>query len=531
MSNSPRPYQSRLFNFLNRQSIQWRDRLGETLRQIKVAAEWGVQAIVHPLYWLLHPQEWLGPKLSGGSSTSSLGPSQDYLSDPPVDQPLTQVLGAIQPWFELDGGEAMPLPPTPQREIRLPGSFFTALREQLKQGHSPQALPSAPATATLALPPSPLAQLGQHFKQTFSSQPDLIIQGLACQCGDAKSSRQLVLITSNNEILDILSEEQKKELETVIRLELANFHYQRRIQWALTQQSLGIIPLISPETRDVVAPLKWVWQGLQFWESRRWPTVLPSANVSALTITAPSAIKATKPQSKSVPDLIPSLQAELIQRLQSAGGQLQNQWHHLSQQAQEIIGTSSHLSVHEPDPFQIQVIIQAAIAYFFGTGQQVSFAGETATSLTGQDEDPWLSWDDLFLESNPTSLIAAGAGSLTKTSTVQITTPSNKAPVLTISNLDFSEDLPDLWQDETPQSPRLPAQRQGMVWNNPWATELETAFDWIETDARPAGYQYHFLELILAGLDRLVLWLEENLRRLIQWCRQTLWPNLKKLTH
>jgi hypothetical protein len=53
-SSSPRPYKSRLFNLINRQSMQWRDRLGQAVRHLKVAAEWSVQALVFPLFLLLN---------------------------------------------------------------------------------------------------------------------------------------------------------------------------------------------------------------------------------------------------------------------------------------------------------------------------------------------------------------------------------------------------------------------------------------------------------------------------------------------
>ena len=66
MSSSRGPYKSRLFTNLNRQSQRLRDRLGETVRHLRVAAEWGVQALIYPFYWLLHPEKWLGPVLGSG---------------------------------------------------------------------------------------------------------------------------------------------------------------------------------------------------------------------------------------------------------------------------------------------------------------------------------------------------------------------------------------------------------------------------------------------------------------------------------
>ena len=99
MSISSRPYKSRLFNFVNRRSLQFRDRIGETLRHLKVAAEWGAQLLISPLHWIFQSRSWTGEVLGTASSNKALPPAEIYLSDPPVDQPLEKILTAIDPWF------------------------------------------------------------------------------------------------------------------------------------------------------------------------------------------------------------------------------------------------------------------------------------------------------------------------------------------------------------------------------------------------------------------------------------------------
>lgn len=89
--------------------------------------------------------------------------------------------------------------------------------------------------------------------------------------------------------------------------------------------------------------------------------------------------------------------------------------------------------------------------------------------------------------------------------------------------------LPDLWAEAVPAPTALPGPSAVLAWNNPWQTELETAFDWIETEARPAGYQRHLLEYLLAGLDQLVFWLEVTTQRLGEWLQARFWPWLKAL--
>ncbi|WP_138073166.1 hypothetical protein [Picosynechococcus sp. PCC 11901] len=51
--SAPGPYQSKLFNFLNRQSIQWGSRLTQAARRLKITVEWGSQIALYPLYLLV----------------------------------------------------------------------------------------------------------------------------------------------------------------------------------------------------------------------------------------------------------------------------------------------------------------------------------------------------------------------------------------------------------------------------------------------------------------------------------------------
>ncbi|MFN5515384.1 MAG: hypothetical protein ACK5CA_11730, partial [Cyanobacteriota bacterium] len=268
MPSSPGPYQSRLFNFLNRQSLRLRDRLGETFRHLQSAAQLGAQALLYPLYWLLNPHRWTGPLLTPGYSEPQLPPQ----TGPSLsDQPLGQVLEQIRPWLDPDSPPhrsvisprplQRPLAPlrgsyslTPPRPVVIPGAVLA----QLRQRFTPPALTPAPA-----LPPRRWPFGGRD------SYPDLVICGVASRLLD----RQLVLTTDDNQTLDILSAEQSQTLAQTIRLGLADFYYQRRLAWALQQQSWGAIPLMNPETEELMPPLDWLWRGLHWWE--RCPLTLP----------------------------------------------------------------------------------------------------------------------------------------------------------------------------------------------------------------------------------------------------------------
>lgn len=69
------PYQSKLFNFLNRQSQQWRDRATMAARHLQVAAEWGVQILLYPIYLMVQAGRRTGQQLGLAASQSQLPPS------------------------------------------------------------------------------------------------------------------------------------------------------------------------------------------------------------------------------------------------------------------------------------------------------------------------------------------------------------------------------------------------------------------------------------------------------------------------
>jgi hypothetical protein len=73
-------YQSRLFNFLHRRSQKLSDRVGQTLRQVKVTASWSVQAIIYPVFVLIQKAvESSGKQFSGSE------PKNQSLLDGNVD--------------------------------------------------------------------------------------------------------------------------------------------------------------------------------------------------------------------------------------------------------------------------------------------------------------------------------------------------------------------------------------------------------------------------------------------------------------
>ncbi|TVQ64468.1 MAG: hypothetical protein EA366_01205 [Spirulina sp. DLM2.Bin59] len=201
------PYQSHLFNTINRQRIRWGDRLGRGLRSAQVAAVWGVQILLYPVYLLTQLGRDLALRLEA-AVTQNEPPSLD---PPDCDGPLRRILATIDDFIE-----------------------------HLPVAVTPHGLPSA---------------------ITAAREPHPTVRGIACDCG----SQSLVLTTEDNDSLAVLSPSQQHSLATHIRLELADYAYQnyrRKIQsyQYLIPARLGEDPQIWPLWRRFWQLMRWVQQ-------------------------------------------------------------------------------------------------------------------------------------------------------------------------------------------------------------------------------------------------------------------------------
>ncbi|MFH7025424.1 MAG: hypothetical protein ACHBN1_08455 [Heteroscytonema crispum UTEX LB 1556] len=164
-SASPGRYQSRLFNFVNQQSRRFKEKYSRSFRHLQVATKWSLQALFYPVYLLIQ------------KAVESVG-NQLQTAEPPSRVHLQ----GQDPDFQLE-------PPAPDIPIQ----------RVLK------AVENLPSASTLQL------NMG-------------VVQGIAAQL----ENRNLVLVSTKNEILDILTPQQQIKLEDRIISEVANYwHYLR----------------------------------------------------------------------------------------------------------------------------------------------------------------------------------------------------------------------------------------------------------------------------------------------------------------
>ena len=614
MSISSRPYKSRLFNFVNRRSLQFRDRVGETFRHLKVAAEWGAQLLISPLHWIFQPRNWTGEVLGTPPSHQALPPAESYLSEPPVDQPLEKILTAIEPWFELPDASVLtanlndvkPDHSPRKKEIVLSSQFFQQIQQQLESPTQPENLALPPAIAPQNPNPRPLGHLVSQIKNIFSPTKDLVIRGISCVI----ENRQLVLTTADNEILDVLSLEQQNLLRQSIRAEMADYWYERRLQWSISQKMLGFIPLVNEQTEKVLPPVQLLWQTLHWLESQSFRPKLPqltqSALVPATSLTTggnaliqklDQRVAALESQENKLgqqlfqqfnqglqivrhsavvesslektgqiiqkidfphqlqklndsPQLsqLKRLNAEFLERISGKLTQtnLGNAIAPLANPG-NALSTPNAIEPIPPDPFQIQVLIQAAIAYFFGQkSANAHLSGQNGKSLVSSTEsmdDPWLTWEDLFIDRSTEVNVVNSPETSPSLPLRGLPKRTALKPSQSSKNRKKSQKKSQITRSTTSKSSKLSLQTSTLVETSVSSqldtileeaietalmtttsqeTGLEAAPEWIETEAKVMGYHKHPLEQILEFLDIFVLWLEENLKKIWYWLRNRL---------
>jgi hypothetical protein len=225
---SSRPYQSQLFNFLNRQTQKFADRTATLLRHMKVTAIWGTQIVLYPVYAIFQTARLAGRQL-GQSVERSLIRLQlrQFQTETP------------------DRGEILLTSDLPIQKV------LTSVKRALLKGGD---LSSEPRNA--------LVWIGRIFLAPFKARSsDLVpanpynIQGIASLI----HTHSLVLVLEGNIIFDTLSDEQKRQIERRIVFELARYWRWRRKLY-LQPSALAL-----PADRETLIPPVRVFRQLMAW--------------------------------------------------------------------------------------------------------------------------------------------------------------------------------------------------------------------------------------------------------------------------
>jgi hypothetical protein len=409
----PGRYQSRLFNFLNRQSIKFTAQCDRAVRHLKVTAVWGAQIVLYPLYLVVQSSLSAGRQLSSTAQagfpqikalTQSQPKQETTLS---ADTPIQRVLGELNTLLESESAESL---------ASLPSFLSVTSTQELAK--TPE-IDKQPTTNDEQL-------TGAIAAKPLSDESGMI-QGVATQL----ETRTLVLVTVQNQILDILTPQQQQKLASRISWEVADLLR----QWRLAMASKSHTPqrLANLDQPRVFLPVRLFWNLMAWVQSS--PVAIAANVFQEATLVYHPAPQPSQPQhrrhkqrSASNPEVItphPALAfldrtvAELESHQLVPGSEvvvtlgdratsvLRERTQKLRQQLQTPFITprdsAESLEASQPNSFRIQALIYAAVDYFFGRRsstlpQTDSRAQLEAHQLSGHDSTSYL---PLVTGSNP----------------------------------------------------------------------------------------------------------------------------------
>jgi len=261
------PYQSRLLNFISKQSRQVADNCDRTWRQIKEATLTATQILLYPAYLLVQGSRMLGRQLRESSQKVDLPELEEFAGDENPDLP--------QNWYQGETSEESSIAEILHLAENLLNSSQTAKTLAsfpllINQGNTANNLHPAvnfiPETAKhqiTSVLEHPLAKTQLNTTSAIVSEPK--VQGIASFI----PARTLVLVGRENQILDILTPEQQEMLEGRITWEIANCGPGRR---EFAQKELKFnLGLESAAKKAQLPPVR------RFWELMAWVQTSPVA--------------------------------------------------------------------------------------------------------------------------------------------------------------------------------------------------------------------------------------------------------------
>lgn len=405
--SSTSPYKSKLFNFLNRQSIHWNSRLVQAARRLKISLEWGAQIAVYPLYLLVQ---------SGRVAARQLG----------------------------------------------------AVRSQRR-------------TEVLAIAP-PMA-VDEPIKQLTSTSPEAntqVLRGIACDM----ASQNIVFVDPHNQL--IAPQQSQTTLRKQISFHLSNFYYQQRQrqQAAIAPREPGILPPIQTHNPTLIAPMRWLLQGISWIEhspvaiaidlfgESRWHTALVPPEIYA-----PNLLPPLQPLLAPIDATVAALEINIIEPTRKQ-----------SNLFQRFLTTflTPPMPTHSTALDPAMDILPKAGLVMFELPEAIPLTDHTPSCLSPEP-----------ITHEPIVSLAAVPPIINLE-----TIPDGRSPLLPTENIIPATNHPNSG-DLTLIEPEPPN------------TEIEAQPIWIETPALIVGYEKHFLERLLKKIDQILAWIENTIAYLV----------------
>jgi|GEM_PF-2065755 len=445
-------YQSRLFSFFSQQSLRLKDKAGQAWRQVKLASVWGTQIALYPIYALFQTGRLLGRQMGQAAQQS-----------------------------------------------------FPRLRAFTQQILKP----SEQITEPLAFSDTPIQNLLAK-RQGEGLAP--LIQGFA----SLLTNRGLVLVTAENEILDVLTGKQQTQLQQQMTWEMAHYWRHRKIQPPQDQTHLQgwtqtFLPL-PKERANLLPPVR------AFRHLMAWIQLSPVA--IAINLFQESHLTVLPAAPNPSPEDLPLRSAQL------PGSKLNQLVHDLLGNPRGIYEAAPP---SEPSPLLTWVRHQAnGLAKFskslgslfqnfnivlYDPSPKSEPSGSPPVSQTVSQKvsqklphKPWLKIEDFF-----------GGKFLSATSSGQIVESGAKGIQISgeegaIAPFAFANEL--LIQSQSSSAIAQPVRAEGAIASR---HPQEIASTLLEAEVTEVSYETHPLEQLLKWLDLGMLWIEQKLEQVWKW--------------
>ncbi|MEH1779674.1 MAG: hypothetical protein V7K67_07665 [Nostoc sp.] len=546
-SGSSGRYQSRLFNFVHQQSRRVTQQWEHTYRHLQVATKWGMEVLLYPVYLLFQSSESSGKTLHTKEPQTRLK-LQPYDTDfqpetpPNADSPIQNVLEAV---YYLSSDEAASTPAKTSEAFK-PLAFLRIFRSKFLDNNSTN---NAHLSQLSNITENQAGSINPLHLENSLQRHLPIVRGIATNL----MNRNLVLVTADNEILDILTPQQQAKLEDRIINEVAKYWQSWRLIIAKkeTQQLLPQIDqLLAKLTDGNPAKIPVLVEGIPK-DLLNTDRLLAFLDIAFAKLES-NALVPVQERSQEIAQLAQTqLNIFLYGKEQLAG-------------RGEIAPNADGLETHTQN---LQALIEAALNYFFGVGNSKTLESTTSEErlpgklfssrlrkalskspqLDNQDltDDPWLTWNDLFGDTetvadksvtlsqrtNPALVPSLSVGHFPQKN-LTVKQPKfgsglvqRKQPTSNLaSRQKTSGKIASAKQTRTSISQTKSESRKGEMLKQQFhqSSQVEAQPDWIETKATLTGYEKHPLEQLLEWLDYVMLWLEERFVRIFQSLRQ-LW--------
>lgn len=492
MTNSR--YQSRLFNFFLSQSQRFGDSVGRTWRSCQVAANWSLEALVYPIFVLVQK----AVNLKSKQLKPQQAPQQQLKSDnsniisenstPECDTAIVHILETVR---------------------KLPSRHVNSLN---------------PVADKLDY-----AQYHQQLEIDDTVKAYLpLVRGIATHLGN----KHIVLVTADNKVLDILSLRQQQKLQDRIIAEVAEYWRCRHLS-SKQAQSKNLLPeielLLHKLTGGNTTPL--ALDAADHQDSTQLSTLSSTqaylSSLDALIARLESTISIVRRQAEQNPSI-------LIDENKTAP---------ISQYKSQ-----SHTQIHTTSLVtEIRTQLFVAINRFFDKSTTINQYWEVANKQgqlkasatlpklrqSTDDEDPWLTYDDLFGEElQAPSAAPKNQSSISKhyprlLNPYQAKQQRRKQKISQITSNGVEQHIPRV-SPLNKESTVSQDESNVLIFNKVDTVtvkhgdqdKIEDKPECIEIEATSVGYEKHILERILEWLDNLMLWLEDKFVRILKLIQQ-----------